>query len=128
MQRAYKNQWITNRGELVLELEEKLTNYLNLSESKMLITNNGTIALQIALKLLGDRGEIITTPFSYFATTTAVLWENCKPIFVDIHPKYLTIDETKIEAAITERASGILATQVFGNPCNIEKIAAKHKL
>lgn len=131
VQRAYTNQWITNRGELVLELEEKLANYLNLSESKILITNNGTIPIQIALKLLGNQGEVITTPFSYVATTTAVLWENCKPIFVDIHPEYLTIDETKIESVITSKTTCILATHVFGNPCNIEvieKIAAKHNL
>jgi len=122
LQRAYDNEWLTNRGELVRELEEKLTNYLKLKESKILITNNGTIPLQIALKLLGNQGEIITTPFSYVATTAAIVWENCTPVFVDIHPDYLTIDETKIEAAITEKTTCILATHVFGNPCNIEEI------
>jgi dTDP-4-amino-4,6-dideoxygalactose transaminase len=131
VQRAYNNQWLTNRGELVLELEQKLTDYLNLQESKILITNNGTIPLQIAVKLLGNGGEIITTPFSYVATTAAIVWENCTPVFVDIHPDYLTIDETKIEAAITSRTTCILATHVFGNPCNIEAIetiARKHNL
>lgn len=124
VQRAYNNQWLTNRGELVVELELKLTNYLSLQESKILITNNGTIPLQIALKLLGNGGEIITTPFSYVATTAAIVWENCTPIFVDIDPEYLTIDETKIEAAITPRTTCILATHVFGNPCNVEAIEA----
>jgi dTDP-4-amino-4,6-dideoxygalactose transaminase len=131
VQRAYTNQWLTNRGELVLELEQKLTEYLKLKESKILITNNGTIPIQIAVKLLGNGGEIITTPFSYVATTAAIVWENCTPVFVDIHPEYLTIDETKIEAAITPRTTCILATHVFGNPCNveaIEAIARKHKL
>lgn len=131
VQRAYTNQWLTNRGELVLELEQKLTDYLGLKESKILITNNGTIPLQIAVKLLGNGGEIITTPFSYVATTAAIVWENCTPVFVDIHPEYLTIDETKIEAAITPRTTCILATHVFGNPCNveaIEAIAKKHNL
>ena len=131
VQRAYKNGWLTNRGELVLELEQKLSEYLNLLETKILITNNGTIPLQIALKLLGKGGEIITTPFSYVATTAAIVWENCTPVFVDIHPQYLTIDETKIEAAITSRTTCILATHVFGNPCNIEAIdfiAKKHNL
>jgi dTDP-4-amino-4,6-dideoxygalactose transaminase len=93
--------------------------------------NNGTIPLQIALKLLGKGGEIITTPFSYVATTAAIVWENCTPVFVDIHPEYLTIDETKIEAAITDKTTCILATHVFGNPCNveeIERIAKKHNL
>jgi dTDP-4-amino-4,6-dideoxygalactose transaminase len=131
VQRAYDNQWLTNRGELVQELEQKLTDYLELKESKILCMNNGTIPLQIALKLLGNCGEIITTPFSYVATTAAIVWENCTPVFVDIHPEYLTIDETKIEAAITDKTTCILATHVFGNPCNveeIERIAKKHNL
>jgi dTDP-4-amino-4,6-dideoxygalactose transaminase len=129
VQRAYNNSWLTNRGELFVELEEKLKAYLGVSN--ILITNNGTIPLQIALKLLGKGGEIITTPFSYVATTAAIVWENCTPIFVDIHPEYLTIDETKIEAAITDKTTCILATHVFGNPCNveeIERIAKKHNL
>jgi dTDP-4-amino-4,6-dideoxygalactose transaminase len=129
VQRAYNNQWLTNRGELVVELEDKLKSYLNIDN--ILITNNGTIPLQIAIKLLGKGGEIITTPFSYVATTAAIVWEGCTPVFVDIHPEYLTIDETKIEAAITEKTTCILATHVFGNPCNveeIERIAKKHNL
>ena len=129
VQRIWDNQWLTNRGALVLELEEKLRSYLSIPH--ILITNNGTIPLQIALKLLGNNGEIITTPFSYVATTAAILWENCKPIFVDIHPEYLTIDETKIEAAITDKTTAILATHVFGNPCNvsaIQSIADKYNL
>lgn len=129
VKRAWDNFWITNRGELTLELESKLKDYLNIDN--IIITNNGTIPLQIALKLLGNQGEIITTPFSYVATTSAIIWENCKPIFVDIHPDYLTIDESKIEAAITSKTTAILATHVFGNPCHIEAIetiAKKHKL
>lgn len=129
LERVWKNKWLTNRGELVLELEDKVKKYL--SVSNIIIMNNGTIPIQIALKLLGNGGEIITTPFSYVATTAAIVWENCTPIFVDIHPEYLTIDETKIEAAITEKTTCILATHVFGNPCNIEaieSIAKKHNL
>ena len=129
VQRAWDNQWLTNRGELVLELEQKLTKYLDVKN--IIITNNGTIPLQIAVKLFGGNGEIITTPFSYVATTAAIVWENCTPVFVDIHPEFLTIDETKIEAAITDKTTAILATHVFGNPCNIEAIEAiakKHNL
>jgi len=129
LQRIWKNQWLTNRGELVLELEEKLKKYLKVNH--ILVTNNGTIPIQIAIKLLGNGGEIITTPFSYVATSAAIVWEQCKPIFVDIHSEYLTIDETKIEAAITEKTTAILATHVFGNPCNvevIETIAKKYNL
>lgn len=127
--RIWQNQWLTNRGALVLELEEKLKDYLIVNH--IVVTNNGTVPIQIALKLLGNGGEIITTPFSYVATTAAIVWENCTPVFVDIHPEYLTIDETKIEAAITEKTTTILATHVFGNPCNvdaIEAIAKKHNL
>ena len=129
LERIWKNKWLTNRGELVIELEEKLKNYL--SVSNIIVMNNGTIPIQIALKLLGKGGEIITTPFSYVATTAAIVWENCTPVFVDIHPEYLTIDESKIEASITEKTTCILATHVFGNPCNIEAIetiAKKHNL
>lgn len=129
VQRAWDNEWLTNRGELVLELEERLKKYLSISN--IIMTNNGTVPLQIALKILGNKGEIITTPFSYVATTAAIVWENCTPVFVDIHPEYLTIDETKIEAAITNKTTAILATHVFGNPCNvvaIEAIAKKHNL
>lgn len=129
LQRVWQNQWLTNRGELVLELEQKLKDYLHVNH--ILITNNGTIPLQIALKLLGNHGEIITTPFSYVATSSAIVWENCKPVFVDIDPQHLTIDETRIEAAITDKTTAILATHVFGNPCNVEAIdllAKKHRL
>lgn len=129
VQRAWDNQWLTNRGELVLELEERLKEFLSISN--IIVTNNGTIPLQIALKLLGHSGEIMTTPFSYVATTAAIVWENCTPVFVDIHPVYLTIDETKIEEAITSKTTAILATHVFGNPCNvqaIETIAQKYNL
>lgn len=124
VQRAYHNEWLTNRGELVIELEHELTKYLGLTESKVLITSNGTIPLQIALRLLANGGEVITTPFSYVATTAAIIWENCTPVFVDIHPEYLTIDETKIEAAINEKTTCILATHVFGNPCDVDAIQA----
>lgn len=129
LERIWANEWLTNRGELVVELEDKLKNYLSVDH--ILVTNNGTIPIQIALKLLGNGGEIITTPFSYVATSAAIVWEHCTPVFVDIHPDYLTIDETKIESAITDKTTAILATHVFGNPCHveaIEAIAKKHHL
>lgn len=129
VQRVWDNEWLTNRGQLVLELEGKLKKYLEVSN--IIVTNNGTVPLQIALKLLGKNGEIITTPFSYVATTSSIVWENCTPVFVDIDEEYLTIDETKIEAAITPKTTAILATHVFGNPCNviaIESIAKKYNL
>ena len=129
LSRAWKEGWVTNRGVLVKELEEKLKDFLNVPN--IIATTNGTLPLQIAIKTLGLQGEIITTPFSYVATTASIVWEGCTPVFVDIHPEYLTIDETRIEAAITSKTTAILATHVFGNPCEveiIESIAKKHNL
>ena len=120
LQKAYNNNWLTNRGELVQLLEAKLQGYLGVDW--LTITNNGTIPMQIALKLLGKQGEIITTPFSYVATTSSIVWENCKPVFVDIEAEYLSIDENKIEDAITEHTTAIMDTHVFGIPCNVEAI------
>lgn len=120
LSRAWDAGWITNRGLLVKELEHKLRAYLGVSN--LLAMTNGTLPIQIAIKAFGLSGEIITTPFSYVATTSSIVWEGCKPIFVDIHPEYLTIDERKIEAAITSKTSAILATHVFGNPCAVEVI------
>src|SRR5690606_27619677 len=129
VKKAFDNQWLTNRGELIRLLEDRLKEHLKVEW--LTVTNNGTIPLQIALKLLAKQGEVITTPFSYVATTSAIIWENCTPVFVDIHPEYLTIDETKLEAAITDKTTAILATHVFGNPCHIEeieRIAQKYNL
>lgn len=129
LKRIWQNQWLTNRGELVRELERNLINYLGVKH--LGLTTNGTLPIQIALKAMGLSGEIITTPFSYVATTSSIVWENCNPVFVDIDPEYLTIDERKIEDAITDKTSAILATHVFGNPCNVKiiaQIAKKHNL
>ncbi|MFV8279936.1 DegT/DnrJ/EryC1/StrS family aminotransferase [Christiangramia marina] len=129
LKRAWDDAWITNRGVLVKELEEKLKNFLKVRN--IIATTNGTLPLQLAIKSLGLKGEIITTPFSYVATTSSIVWENCKPVFVDIHREYLCIDELKIEEAITQDTTAILATHVFGNPCNVEvigEIAKKHGL
>ncbi len=129
LEQIWDSNQIANGGKLWYELQAKLKEYLESPD--LILTANGTLPLQIALKVLAGNGEVITTPFSYVATTAAIVWENCKPVFVDIHPEYLTIDETKIEAAITERTTAILATHVFGNPCNVEeidRIAKKHGL
>lgn len=129
IERIWKNEWLTNRGELLQELENKIKKYLKISN--ITLNTNGTLPIQIALNVLAECGEVITTPFSYVATTSAIVWEKCTPVFVDIHPEYLTIDENKIEAAITSKTTAILATHVFGNPCNvleIQKIAQKHNL
>ena len=121
--------WLTNNGPLVNELEIKLKEFLGLSH--LLFLTNGTVALQIAIKALGITGEVITTPFSFVATTSSIVWEGCEPVFVDIDPGSLNIDPTLIEAAITPKTTAILATHVFGNPCDIDAIdaiAKKHNL
>ena len=92
---------------------------------------NGSLGLQIAFKALGVKGEVITTPFSYVATTACPLWEGCTVKFADIEPDTLTINPKAVEAAITPKTEAILATHVFGNPCDCEAlgaIAAKHGL
>ncbi len=125
----WQRNWLTNNGPLVNELELKLKEYLQVPH--LLFLNNGTIALQIAIKALDLKGEIITTPFSYVATTSSIVWEGCQPVFVDIDKDSFNIDPAKIEAAITPKTSAILATHVFGNPCDIDaidKIAKKHNL
>jgi dTDP-4-amino-4,6-dideoxygalactose transaminase len=129
LKRAWDKGWITNNGELVQELEQKLKDYLDVPY--LLFCNNGTVVLQMALKALNITGEVLTTPFSYVATTGAILWENCKPIFVDIDQQTLCMDPDKMERAITERTQAIMATHVYGLPCEIErieKIANKHGL
>jgi dTDP-4-amino-4,6-dideoxygalactose transaminase len=125
----WERNWLTNNGPLVNDLEMKLKDYLGLKH--LLYLSNGTIAIQIAIKALGLTGEVITTPFSYVATTSSLVWEGCKPVFADIDPKTLNIDPAKIEERITPQTTGILATHVYGNPCDvvkIEQIAKKHNL
>ena len=125
----WQRQWLTNNGPLVNELELKLKEYLGVEH--LLYLSNGTIALQLAIKALGLTGEIITTPFSYVATTSSIVWEGCTPVFVDIDSNSLNIDSNKIEEAISSKTSAILATHVYGNPCDmeaIEAIAQRHNL
>jgi dTDP-4-amino-4,6-dideoxygalactose transaminase len=118
----WERNWITNHGPLVNELEVKLKEYLGVPH--LLFLNNGTIALQIAIKALQLKGEIITTPFSYVATTSTIVWEGCTPVFADIDEATFNIDPFKMEERITANTSAILATHVFGNPCNVEAIDA----
>lgn len=120
LKRAWDKAWITNNGELLLELEQKLKDFIGVKE--LWFTSNGTVVLQMALKALNITGEVITTPFSYVATTNAIVWENCTPVFVDIDPSTYCIDADKIEAAVTDKTQAILATHVYGLPCNVDKI------
>lgn len=128
--KIFANGQLTNQGPLVKELESRLSAFLGVKNFHYV--TNGTIALQIALKALGiTEGEIITTPFSYVATISAILWERCTPVFVDIEPDNFTIDAEKIEAAITPKTRAIMAVHVFGYACDvekIEKISKKHNI
>ena len=125
----WKRNWLTNNGPLVNDLELKLKAYLDVEH--MLFLSNGTTALQIAIKALGLSGEVITTPFSFVATTSSLVWEGCRPVFADIDPQTLNIDPASIENLITEETTAILATHVYGNPCDIDAItmiALRHNL
>lgn len=120
LSKIWKNGWLTNNGPLLKELEERLKKYLGVKH--LFVVSNGTIALQIAARALGMKNEVITTPFSFVATTSSVVWENCKPIFADISPDTLTINPDKIVEKITPRTTGIVGVHVYGNPCDVEKI------
>lgn len=129
LKRAWNSGILTHNGPLVQELEKKVNKYLGLNST--VAVTNGTIALQMAIKALGLKGEIITTPFSWIATSSSIRWEGCEPVFVDINPDTLNIDAAKIEEAITHRTTAIMAVHVFSNPCDIEsieKIAKRHNL
>ena len=120
LKQIWETHWVTNQGPMAEDLEKQLKEYLGVKN--LLLVSNGTIALQIAIKALELSGEIITTPYSYVATTTSILWENCIPVFCDIEDKTFCIDADKIESLITDKTKGIIATDVYGFPCDFEKI------
>lgn len=113
---------LTNDGPLVRKLEDQLKEFLDVKYLKF--CTNGTVVLQLALKALDIKKEVITTPFSYVATTNALLWEGCTPVFADIRQDDYNIDPDKIESLITENTQAIMATHVYGNACRIEEIQA----
>ena len=126
---AWDGSVLTNNGPLVRELSSSLSE--TLAVSNIQLVGNGTLALQLAIKALNLKGEIITTPYSYVATTNAIVWEGCTPVFVDIDHQSYCINPELIEEAITEKTTAILATHVYGYPCDVEriqKIAHKHGL
>ena len=120
---------LTHNGPLVNQFENDISTILEIPN--FVAVSNGTIALQMAIKALELKGDIITTPFTWIATISAIKWENCKPVFCDIDPETLNIDPSKIEAKITKNTVAIMPVHVFGNPCDvdaIENIAKKHGL
>ncbi|GAB3700980.1 DegT/DnrJ/EryC1/StrS family aminotransferase [Spirosoma flavus] len=118
----WKTVHLTNDGPLLRRLEDELKEYLGVKHLKF--CSNGTVVLQMALKALNITKEVITTPFSYVATTNALLWEGCTPIFADILPDDFNIDPEKIRPLITENTQAIMATHVYGNACRIDEIQA----
>lgn len=125
----WDRNWLTNNGPVLNDLELQLREYLE--HEKLYVVGNGTVAIQLAIKALDLSGDIITTPFSYVATTSSIVWEGLRPVFVDISPDDFNVDPELIESAITENTSAILLTHVFGNPCaidRIQEIAERHDL
>ncbi len=118
LEQIWANGHLTNDGPLVLELERKLAEYLEVEN--FLYVSNGTIALQLAIKALGLKGQIITTPFSYCATTTSLIWEDCQPIFADISEESLTSEISNLTSVWNEQIQGVLTTHVYGNCGNLE--------
>lgn len=125
----WDKKWITNNGDFHKQLENELAAYLKVPYVSLF--TNGTLPLLTALQALRITGEVITTPYSFVATTHSIWWNGCKPVFVDIDPKTGNIDPDKIEAAITPRTTAIMPVHVYGNPCDtkrIQEIADKYGL
>jgi len=118
--RIYSSGWITNNGELVNELEKRLCEKLGVEN--LLLVANGTLALQVAYKVFKLKGDVITSPFSFVATTSSLVWENLNPVFADINPETFNIDPDFVKASITQNTSAVLPVHVFGNPCDVIKI------
>lgn len=116
----WARKWLTNNGKYHRELESALADYLGVPYISLF--SNGTLALISALQHLKITGEVVTTPYSFVATTHALWWNNIKPVFVDIDPKTCNLDPDKIEAAITPKTTAILPVHVYGNPCEFDRI------
>jgi dTDP-4-amino-4,6-dideoxygalactose transaminase len=129
LRKIWASRWLTNDGELAQLLEKRLEEFLHVKN--LALVSNGTQALQIALKAFDIKGEVITTPFTFAATTNVLLWARLTPVFADINPKTYNIDPSDVEKKITDKTSAILAVHVYGNPCyvdELQEIANKHNL
>jgi dTDP-4-amino-4,6-dideoxygalactose transaminase len=129
LEEIWESRWLTNNGPILKRFTQELCNYFE--TDNLCLFNNGTLALQIALQGMGISGEVITTPFTFVATTHALFWNKIRPVFVDIEPEYYTIDPEKVEAAITPWTTAILAVHVYGYPCKVNRladIARRHNL
>ena len=129
LKEVWDNHWLTNNGPIVQRFCRQLSNYFE--TDNVCLFNSGTLALQIGLEGIGIAGEVITTPFTFVATTHALFWNKIRPVFVDIEPDYYTLDPEKVEAAITPWTTAIVAVHVFGHPCNVyalDNIARRHNV
>jgi dTDP-4-amino-4,6-dideoxygalactose transaminase len=129
LRKIWTSRWLTNDGELVQLLGKRLEEYLKVKN--LVLVSNGTLALELALKALDIEGEVITTPFTFAATTNVVLWERLTPVFADIDPETYNINPDDVKKKITDKTSAILAVHVYGNPCYAEalqEIADKYNL
>lgn len=125
----WKTKHVTNNGRYHQELEKALCEYLGVKYISLF--SNGTLALVTALQALDIKDEVITTPFSFVATAHSLVWNNIKPVFADIEPKYFNLDPDKVEAAITPQTTAIMPVHVYGHPCDvdgIQKIADNYNL
>lgn len=120
LEQIWANGQLTNNGPFHRQFERELADYLNVRYISLF--TNATLALVTALQALRITGEVITTPYSFVATTHALWWNNIKPVFVDIEPDHCNLDPERIEAAITPRTTAILPVHVYGNPCNVVRI------
>ncbi len=129
LEEIWDNRWLTNDGPILKRFTGELSDYFE--TDNVCLFNNGTLALQIALQGMEITGEVITTPFTFVATTHALFWNKIRPVFVDIEPDYYTLDPEKVEAEITPWTTAILATHVYGHPCKLNRladIARRHNL
>jgi dTDP-4-amino-4,6-dideoxygalactose transaminase len=120
LQDIWERKWLTNNGYYHQELEKALCEYLKVPYISLF--TNGTLPLMVALQALRITGEVITTPYSFVATTHSLWWNGIKPVFVDIDPRTCNIDPDKIEAAITPKTTAIMPVHVYGRPCDIDRI------
>lgn len=118
LEKIWESKWLTNNGQFHKQLEQALCNYLGVKH--ICLFSNGTLALITALQALRITGEVITTPFSFVATTHSLWWNNIKPVFADIEDYTFNLDPAKVEAAITPQTTAIMPVHVYGNPCNLE--------
>jgi dTDP-4-amino-4,6-dideoxygalactose transaminase len=120
LSKIWESKWLTNGGHYHQQLEKELSDYLGVEHLSLF--SNGTIALIVALQCLRITGEVITTPYSFVATAHSLMWNNIKPVFVDIEPTSFNMDPAKIEASITAETTAIMPVHCYGNPCDVDAI------